>query len=286
MVTVVNLPKIDNAKSMNVTVRGLTQRGIEIWFQRLLAKCPRPRITRLRPGVNLEQSQAAMNIIARQIIQETRNYPSDGSWGVKIKPLHQEFVEEIQLALLVLFGAVSFVLLIACANVANLLLARAVARRKEIAIRTALGASRWRLIRQLLTESVLLALAGGGLGLLLAICGVEMLIRLYENNIPRAQEVGVDTRVLTFTLGLSVLTGLLFGLAPALQSSKIELTHPLKEDGRSSGSSGRARFRSLLVISEISLALILSVGAGLLIKSFARLLDVNPGFRTQNLLTL
>ena len=243
-------------------------------------------IARLKPGVSLDQAQAAMNAVAGQIIQKTRMYPSDGGWGIKIKPLQHEFVEEIKPALLILLGAVGFVLLIACANVANLLLARAAARRKEVAIRTALGASRPRLIRQLLTESMLLALAGGGLGLLLAVWGVELLIKLYENNIPRAQEVGADTHVLIFTLGLSVLTGLFFGLAPALQASKMELTQTLKEGGRGSSGAERARFRNLLVISEIALALILCVGAGLLIKSFALMLDVNPGFRTQNLLTL
>jgi putative ABC transport system permease protein len=243
-------------------------------------------IARLKPGVSLDQAQAAMNAVAGQIIQETRMYLSDGGWGIKIKPLQHEFVEEIKPALLILLGAVGFVLLIACANVANLLLARAAARRKEVAIRTALGASRPRLIRQLLTESMLLALAGAGLGLLLAVWGVDLLIKLYENNIPRAQEVGVDTHVLIFTLGLSVLTGLFFGLAPALQASKMEPTQILKEGGRGSSGAERALFRNLLVISEIALALILCVGAGLLIKSFALMLDVNPGFRTQNLLTL
>ncbi|MGH9939565.1 MAG: ABC transporter permease [Blastocatellia bacterium] len=241
---------------------------------------------RLKPGVRFWHDQAAMNNVAQQIIRETGNYPSDGSWGVGVKLLHREFVEGIRPALLVLLGAVGFVLLIACANVANLLLARAATRRKEVAIRTALGASRWRLIRQLLTESVMLALAGGGLGLLLAVWGVALLIKLNENNIPRAQEIGVDTRVLAFTLGLSVLTGLLFGLAPALQSSKAALTETLKEGGRSSGGAGRAGFRNLLVVSEIALALVLLIGAGLLVKSFTRLLDVNPGFQTQNLLTM
>ena len=243
-------------------------------------------IARLKPGVSFEQAQAAMNNVARQIIQETRLYSDDGSWGVGVKPLHKEFVDEIRPALLVLLGAVGFVLLIACANVANLLLARAAARRKEVAIRTALGANRWRLIRQLLTESVLLALVGGGLGLSLATWGVKLLVRLNENNIPRAQEIGVDTRVLAFALVISVLTGLLFGLAPALQSSKASLTETLKEGGRSSGGAERARFRGMLVVSEIALALILLIGAGLLVKSFTRLLDVNPGFRTQNLLTM
>jgi putative ABC transport system permease protein len=243
-------------------------------------------IARLKPGVSFAQAQAAINNVVQQMIRETRNPPSDGGWGVVVKPLQEDMVKEIRPALLVLLGAVGLVLLIACANVASLLLARTAARRREVAIRTALGARPWRLIRQLLTESVLLALAGGGLGLLLATWGVKLLVRLNANMIPRAQEVGVDTGVLAFALVLSVLTGLLFGLAPALQSSKASLTETLKEGGRSSYGAESARFRSLLVVTEIALALILAVGAGLLIKSFTRLLDVDPGFRSQNLLTM
>jgi putative ABC transport system permease protein len=244
-------------------------------------------IARLKPGVSIEQAQAAMNTVASQIQQDNPQiFPSDGSWGVQVKPVYEEMVEDIRPALLVLLGAVGFVLLIACANVANLLLARATARRKEIAIRTALGASRWRLVRQLLTESVLMAIVGGGLGLLLAVWGVDVLIKLNQNNIPRAREIGIDSRVLAFTFGLSLLTGILFGLIPALQASKTELTEALKEGGRTSSGSHRARFRNLLVVSEIALALVLLIGAGLMVKSFARLLHVNPGFEPQNLLTM
>jgi putative ABC transport system permease protein len=244
-------------------------------------------IARLKPGITVEQAQTAMNSVANQIIKdEPGTYPTDGSWGVSVKLLYEDYVRDIRPALLVLLGAVGFVLLIACANVANLLLARASARRKEIAIRTALGAGRWRLIRQLLTESVLLSLAGGGLGLLIAIWGVDLLIKLNQDNIPRAQEIGVDGRMLVFTFGLSLLTGILFGLVPAIQASKTELTETLKEGGRTSAGSHQARFRNLLVVTEIALALVLLIGASLMVRSFARLLQVNPGFQTQNILTM
>jgi putative ABC transport system permease protein len=244
-------------------------------------------IARLKPSVGFEQAQGAMNAVAGQIIQENpQRYANDGSWGVKVTLLHEEFVAEIRPALRVLLGAVGFVFLIACANVANLLLARAATRRKEIAVRTALGASRWRVMQQLLTESVLLAFAGGGLGLVLAVWGVELLVKLNEKNIPRALEVDIDRRVLAFTLGLSLLTGILFGLMPALQASKTALTETLKEGGRSSGGTHRARFRNLLVVAEVALALVLLIGAGLMVKSFVRLLDVNPGFQAESLLTM
>ncbi|HEX8775812.1 MAG TPA: ABC transporter permease [Pyrinomonadaceae bacterium] len=242
---------------------------------------------RLKAGVSLEQAQAAMDNVAAQIQQNNpQSVANDGSWGVKVKSVYEEVVGDIRLALLVLLGAVGFVLLIACANVANLLLARASGRRREIAIRTALGAGRLRLVRQLLTESVLLSVLGGGLGLVLAVWGVDVLIKLNQNNIPRAQEVGIDGRVLAFTFGLSLLTGILFGLVPALQASKTELTDALKEGGRTSGGPIRGRFRNVLVVTEIALALVLLIGAGLMVKSFARLSHVNPGFDPQNLLTM
>lgn len=244
-------------------------------------------IARMRPGVTVEQAQSAMNTVAAQLIQEhPQNLAKDGSWGVSVKLLYENYVADIRPALFVLLGAVGFVLLIACANVANLLLARSSARRKEIAIRTALGAGRWRLVRQLLTESLLLSLVGGGLGLVIAIWGVDLLVKLNQNNIPRAQEVSVDSRILIFTFGLSLLTGIFFGLVPAIHASKTELTETLKEGGRTSGAGHRSRFRSALVVSEIALALILLIGAGLMVKSFARLLQVNPGFQTQNVLTM
>ncbi|HEX8186531.1 MAG TPA: ABC transporter permease [Blastocatellia bacterium] len=243
-------------------------------------------IGRLKPGVAMTEAQAQMTTIANRIMQENPSqYPAD--WGVTVQSLNERVVGDIRLQLLVLLGAVGFVLLIACANVANLLLARAASRQKEIAIRTALGASRRRLIRQLLTESLLLSIAGGGLGLLLALWGVDTLVTINRTNIPRAAEIGIDPRVVGFTLLISLLTGILFGLVPALQASRIGLNETLKEGGRSStGSARQRRARAYLVVTEIALALVLLVGAGLMIKSFIRLLDVDPGFRTQNILTM
>jgi len=244
-------------------------------------------IAKLKPGVTLEQAQAEMDTIAANIREVyfgggDANDPS--SWGLLLRSLREIVVGEIRPALLVLLAAVAFVLLIACANVANLLLARAALRHKEIAIRSALGAGRGRVIRQLLTESVLLATIGGALGLALAYWGIRALISLNEDKIPRAGEIGIDARVLIFTGGVALLTGLLFGLFPALQTSKSDLHAVLKEGGRSG--SARRSVRGLFVVAEVALALVLLVGAGLLLKSFQKLQEVDPGFKPEHLLTM
>jgi len=240
-------------------------------------------VARLKPNVSEEQAETELNLIAARLEQQ---YPETNKGRrARVTPLHEFFVGDFRQPLLILLGSVGLVLLIACANVANLLLVRASTRRKEIAVRVALGASRRAIIRQLLTESCLLAALGAGLGTLLALLGTSFITGHLPEGIPRLQEARVDARVFVFTLAISLLTGLLFGLAPALQASRPNLTEGLKEGER--GSSGRRqRLRSVLVVGEVALTLTLLIGAGLLIQSFRRVLQVDPGFRAQNLLTM
>jgi putative ABC transport system permease protein len=242
-------------------------------------------VGRLASGLTQSQAQSELSAVMRRLEEQ---YPdSNAGWGVELQPLHEYLVGESRTALLVFAGAVGFVLLIACANVANLLLAQATARSREMAIRTAVGAGRGRIVRQLLTESVLLSLVGGVLGVLLAIWSLELLTTLRPEAVPPFAKAGVDGRVLGFTLGLSLLTGLLFGLGPALQAARPELQSVLKEGGHSASEGPRGgRLRSMLAASEIALALVLLVGAGLLLKSFVQLLRVDPGFDPSNTLTV
>jgi putative ABC transport system permease protein len=243
---------------------------------------------RLKPGVTLAEASAEMERFAAQLERENpNNYLAGSGWGVFLVPLKEQIVGRIRPALLVLLGAVAFVLLIACVNVANLLLTRASAREKELSIRTAMGAGRARIVRQLLTESMVYAVLAGALGLSIAYWGVYALHALVPQNVPRIGEVRVDPLVLGFTLGLSLLTGIIFGLAPAWQVGRANLHGTLKETGQStSAARGIRRLRGILVVSEMALAVLLLVGAGLLIRSFQHLLEVNPGFEPRHLLSM
>ena len=242
-------------------------------------------LARLKPGTTLEQAQTEMHTIAARLQQQ---YPqSNTDLGAAVTSLHEHVVGDIKPALLILLGAVGLVLLIACANVANLLLARAAVRQKEIAVRIALGARRQRLIRQFLTESVLLATIGGVVGLMIAYGGLMVLRAFIPENIAQTGQISIDLKVLGFTFVVAMITGLIFGLAPAIQAARFNQTETLKEGGRDSatGSSGK-RIRGLLVMAEVAVSLVLLIGAGLLINSFLRLRSVDPGFRADNLLTM
>ena len=242
-------------------------------------------VARLRPGVDLKQAQAEMNTISSRLAQQ---YPDDDKgWGAIVVPLRDDLVSDVRPALLVLLGAVAFVLLIASVNVANLALARTFSRQKEIAIRTALGASSARVLRQILTESVLLALAGGALGLTYAHTGVSLIMAFLADKLPHSLEVGLDAKVLGFTAAVSIAAGVLAGVLPALRLTRGDVSQSLKQGlGRTDADAGGNRTRSILVVSEVALSLILLVGAGLMIRSFQRLHRVNPGFDSHNVLTM
>jgi len=248
-------------------------------------------IGRLKPGISVSQAQAEMDIITARLRSEfPENYPPNGGLTFSIVPLLEQVVGNVRRSLWVLLGSVGFVLLIACANIANLMLSRALARQQEIAVRTALGATRWRILRQLLTESLLISLCGGALGVLICILSVKGIHIFGTKSIPRLQDVAIDGRVLLFTIFISFCSGILFGLVPALRVSRLDVNSTLKDASRgSAGTSavwGRGNnFRRLLVISELALSVVLLIGAGLLIRSFARLQDVSPGFNARGVLT-
>ena len=280
------------------TVVGIAPEGfqfpsrVEVWTPLALEITPQMRgghflgvVGRLKPGVPVARAQAELTVIASRL---EKQYPdSNTGWTVNAVPLRELIVEDVRPALLVLMATVAVVLLIACANVANLLLARMASREREVAVRTALGAGRGRLVRQFLTESVLLALAGAGLGLLVALWGTRALVAMNADNIPRAAEIGLEPPVLLFTLALAVVTGLVFGLVPALHAARPDLQGTLKEGGRGASAGVRARSaRGALVVVEVALTLVLLVAAGLLLRSLVGLSAVSPGFETAGILTL
>ena len=242
----------------------------------------------MQPGATLDETKAQLAALSTRLERDYPDaYPANLGWQADVVPLAERVVGNARPALLVLLGAVGFVLLIGCSNVANLLLARATTRDREIAIRTALGGSRKRLIRQLLTESLVLATVGGLLGLLLAVWGTSALGHLAAQYLPRAREITIDPTVLAFTAFLILLTGVGFGMIPAIQASRPDLQAALKDAGRSAtGGAPRTRVRGALVVIEVAVALVLLAGAGLLLRSFQQLISVEPGFNPENLLTM
>ncbi len=281
--------------SRSLTIIGVMPPGFEypeqsqVWVPSAVNLSDEPRdnrvwsaIARLNTGIDLKQAQTRLSAINAQL--DKQFHETNKGWDVAVSTLHERLVREVKPSLLALLGAVGFVLLIACANVANLLLARGAARQKEIAIRAAMGASRTRVLRQMLTESILLSAIGGAAGLVLSIWLTDVLMSMLPEGAPRLEQIGIDYRVLTFALGVSALTGILFGIVPALQASKLDVTSALKEGGRGGEGHRRTSARSLLLIGEVALSLMLLVGAGLLIKSFLRLQEVRPGFNAHNVL--
>jgi putative ABC transport system permease protein len=267
--------------------------SVDLWVPAMVRSTARTKhthhylgvIARLKPGLSLDHAQAELDALARRM--ELQYPETNAGLGIRLVPLRTQITGNIRPALLVLFGATALVLLIACTNLANLLLVRATVRQAEMSLRLALGASRTRLVRQLLTESALLGLLGGILGLILAFAGTRLLLNHGPSNLPQTNEIAVDGRVLAFTLGLSVITAVIFGLAPALQASKPDLIRTLKVGGSGfTTGQGWQRFRLLLVASEMALALVLLIGASLMIRSFFRLQEVNIGIDPRNVLTM
>jgi len=242
-------------------------------------------IARLKPGVTLSEAQSEMNTISQRLEQ---TYPEDDKgWGAVVNSMREETVGEVRSALFMMLGAVAFVLLIACANVANLILARTFARRKEIAIRSALGANRSRIIQQLLSESLIISLCGGALGLMVAHFGIELLLKFFADKLPRMGEIGLNGPVLAFTFALSIVTGILSGLLPAWSMTKGDVNDALKQGlGRTDADSGSSKTRSALVVIEVALSLVLLIGAGLMVRSLWKLQTIDPGFDEHNVLTL
>ncbi len=281
----------------SVTIVGVMPRGFdyptqtEMWFPYPVDPAKEKRfnrfltvVGRLKPGVTIQQAQSEMGLMSERLAQSY--VETNRGWNVKLTKLHDRLVGNLRASLLILLGAVALVLLIACANVANLQLARATYRKREIAVRTALGASRLRIVRQLLTESLLLSIVSGAVGLALSIWLTRLLVSISPPNSPRFEEIGMDFRVFGFAFAVTFITGVVFGLVPAIQTSKIDLNETLKESGRSGSQARRNRIGSALMVSEIALSFMLLVGAGLLIKSFIHLREVNPGFNPSNMLTM